>query len=101
MSAFFAIVVVGIGTFVSRAIFIVGLARRTMPPGVVRALEYVGPATLAALIVAMLSDGTRLAVGWPEIAGLTAAGLTGLLRRNLMLVLVVGMAAYWGVHAVR
>lgn len=101
MSAFLAILVVGIGTFVSRAIFIVGLARRTIPPGVVRALEYVGPATLAALVVAMLSSGTRLAVGWPELAGLVAAGLTGWLSRNLILVLVVGMAAYWGVHALR
>lgn len=100
-SAFLAILVVGIGTFASRAVFIVGLANRTIPPRVIRTLEYVGPATLAALIVAMLIDDRgRLHAGWPELAGLAASALVGLRTRNLMVILPVAMAAYWAVRAV-
>lgn len=100
MSAFLAVVVVGVGTFLSRAVFIVGLAHRTIPVRVIRTLEYVGPATLAALIVAMLiDDAGRLHAGWPEAAGLAAGALVGLRTRNLMVILAVGMAAYWAVRA--
>lgn len=100
MSAFLAIVVVGIGTFVSRAVFIVGLANRTIPPAVLRMLEYVGPATLAALIVAMMTADGRVQAGWPEVVGLASAAAVGLRTRNLTVILLVGMTAYWLVRAI-
>lgn len=100
MSAFLAVLVVGIGTYVSRAVFIVGLAHRTIPPTVLRTMEYVGPATLSALIVAMMISDGRLQAGLPELAGLAAASVVGLRTRNLTLILVVGMVAYWLVRAV-
>lgn len=94
MSAFLAVLVVGLGTFVSRGAFILGLAHRRIPDGVLRTLEYVGPATLAALVVSLLtSEGGG--VGWPEAAGLAAAVAVALKVRNLVLVLAAGMAAYW------
>ena len=99
MSAFLAVLVVGVGTFVSRAIFIVGLARRTIPPPVLRALEFVGPATLAALIVAMMISDGRVQAGPPEVAGLATASLAGLRTRNLTVILVAGMAVYWLVRS--
>lgn len=99
MSAFLAVLVVGVGTFVSRAIFIVGLARRTIPPAVLRALEFVGPATLSALIVAMMISDGRVQAGAPEVAGLVTASLLGLRTRNLTLILVTGMVAYWLVRS--
>lgn len=95
MSAFLAILVVGIGTYVSRAVFIVGLANRRIPPGVIRTLEYVGPATLAALIVAMMIDDGQVQAGLPELGGLAAGALVGLWKRNLMLILAVGMGVFW------
>ena len=56
MSDFLATVVVGFGTYVFRAVFIVVLAKRRIPEVVLVALKYVGPAVLGALIVALLTD---------------------------------------------
>ncbi len=100
MTALLAILVVGLGTVASRSVFIVGLANRQIPAPVLRTLEYVGPATLAALIASMLTaEGGGSAIGWPEVAGLAAAVAVALRLRNLTLVLVAGMAAYWVVGA--
>lgn len=98
MTDFAAVVLVGVGTFASRAVFILGLANRRIPERVVQALDYVGPATLAALIASLLtSEGGS--IGWPEAAGLLAAVVCGLRTRNLTVILLVGMAAYWGTRA--
>lgn len=100
MTALLAVLVVGLGTFACRAVFIVGLAHREIPLPVLRTLEYVGPATLAALIASMLmGESGASAVGVPELAGLAAAIGCALRTRNLTLILVVGMAAYWLAHA--
>lgn len=100
MSSLLAVLTVGIGTFASRAVFIVALARRTVPPRVVRALDQVGPATLAALIAALLVGDGSGGPGLPELGGLAVAALVGLRWRNLMLILAAGMASYWILGAV-
>lgn len=103
MIAFGAVVLVGLGTFLSRALFILGLAHRTIPPAVLRTLEYVAPATLAALIAAMLTTSGSEAgggVSLPEVAGLLAAIGCALWTRSLSVVLVVGMVAYWTARAI-
>lgn len=100
MSTFAAVVAVGLGTFACRAVFIAGLAHRTIPGAVLRALEYVGPATLSALIVALLTSDGHVRVGLPEVAGLGVAALAGLKTTNLTILLTVGMATYWLVRAV-
>lgn len=99
MSSFLAIVAVGLGTFVSRAVFIVGLGRRTIPPAVIRALDYVGPATLSALIVAMMISEGKVAAGPAEIAGLAVATVVGLRTSNMTVILLAGMCAFWVVRA--
>ncbi|TNM48289.1 AzlD domain-containing protein [Nocardioides albidus] len=100
MSAFLAIVAVGLGTFACRAVFIIGLARRALPAPVLHALEYVGPATLSALIVAMMISDGHVEVGAAELAGLGVAAAIGLRTTNLTLILFAGMCAYWGVRAI-
>ena len=95
MSDFVAILVVGAGTFLSRGIFILGLANRRIPVSVLTALEYVGPATLAALVVSLMTTDGQLVLGWPEAAGLAAALGCGLRTRNLTVILLAGMTAYW------
>ncbi len=96
MTAFLAIVVVGVGTYLSRAIFILALADRTIPPRVASALQYVGPAVLSALVVALMIDGDgQVAAGVAEIGGLSAAGLVAWKTRNLIYTLALGMAVFW------
>lgn len=101
MTALLAVLVVGLGTFACRAVFIVGLAHREIPLPVLRTLEYVGPATLAALIASMLmGESGASAVGVPEVAGLAAAIACALRTRNLTLILLTGMVVYWGTQFV-
>jgi branched-subunit amino acid transport protein len=96
-----AVLLVGIGTFASRAVFILGLANRRIPERVLQALDYVGPATLAALVASLLTSEGAPGIGWAEAAGLAAAVACGLRTRNLTVILVAGMAAYWLVEWVR
>ncbi|HEY6634804.1 MAG TPA: AzlD domain-containing protein [Acidimicrobiia bacterium] len=100
MNAFLATVVVGLGTYVTRALFIIALAKRRIPDPVLVALEYVAPAAMAALIVALLTDGSgEVAIGIPEVAALAVGALTTYKTKNHVLTLVVGMTVYWVVRA--
>ena len=93
MTAFLAVLVVGLGTFAYRSVFILGLANREIPLPVLRALEYVGPATLAALIASMLTPEGGGSIGSAELVGLGAAIVCALKTRNLTVILIAGMAA--------
>ena len=100
MSAFLAILAVGIGSYILRSVFILALANRRIPPAVVAALEFVAPAVLAALVVSLLVDSEgRLAAGVPELVALVAGGLTIWKSRNFLLSAGVGMAVFWIVGA--
>ena len=100
MTALVAAVVVGIGTYLSRSIFIVALAKRTIPPAVISALQFVAPAVLASLVITFLIDADgSVAIGAPEIAGLVAGGATAFKTRNHIMTLVVGMTVFWVVRA--
>ena len=75
MSDLLATVVVGFGTYVFRAVFIVALAKRRIPDVVLVALRFVGPAVLGALIVALLTDSEgNVEIGIPEVAAFVAGG---------------------------
>lgn len=87
-------VVVGIGTYLMRSIFILALADRDFPPVVREALRYVAPAVMAALVIS-LSFGGDAESGWTELAALAVGGLVGWRTRSLVWVLVAGMAALW------
>lgn len=96
MTNFIAILIVGIGTYIFRAAFIVGFAERELSPSLVRALEFVGPAVLSALVVALLvGDSGGVEVGVPEVAGLVAGGVVGWRTRNLIYTVLSGMAVFW------
>ncbi|MDP5053228.1 MAG: AzlD domain-containing protein [Congregibacter sp.] len=97
MSHFLAIMLAGLGTYLSRALFIVALAERRFPPLALRALEYVAPAVMGALIVSMLttSEG-EVMLGSPELAGLTCAAAVAYKTRNHIYTLLTGMLVFWG-----
>lgn len=100
MTAFLAAVVVGIGTYLSRSVFVLALAKRRIPDPVLLALQFVAPAVLGALVVVLLidSDGS-VAIGVPEASALAVGGLVTYKTRNHILTLVVGMTVYWVVRA--
>ena len=63
-----AIVLTGIGSYAMRAFFIFALARYAFPPLMLRALEYVAPTVMAALVISMLTTPEgELAAGLPEV----------------------------------
>lgn len=100
MSAFIATLVVGIGTYASRALFILALAKRRIPDGVLLALQFVAPAVLASLIIALLIDDTgAVALGVPELVALVIGGGVAFRTRNHILTLVAGMTVFWVVRA--
>lgn len=87
---------VGIGTYFSRAGFILALADRDMAPVVLQALRFVGPAVMAGLVVSLLLDGEAGdGVGWVEYAALSVGGAVGWKTRSLPWVLAAGMVTLW------
>lgn len=100
MTTLIATLIVGIGTYLSRAVFILALARKRIPDGALLALQFVAPAVLASLVIALLIDETgSVALGIPEAAGLVVGGGVAYRTRNHILTLLVGMAVFWMVQA--
>lgn len=97
MTYLFAIAVVGLGTYATRASFIILLANRDLPPLLQRAVRNVGPAVLAALVASLLvgEEGITGLAPSVELASLIAASLVAWKTRNVIAGLVVGMAALW------
>jgi branched-subunit amino acid transport protein len=95
-----AIVLVGLGTYASRAVFVVALANRRIPDAVLVSLQYVAPAVLSALIVALLIDGDgKVAIGVPELAAFVAGGFVAYRTANHVYTLIAGMGVFWIVRA--
>lgn len=100
MTAFLAGMVVGIGTYVFRSLFILALARRRIPDTVLSALQYVAPAVLSALVVALLVDADGdVAIGVPEMAAFVVGGGVAYKTRSHILTLFTGMTVFWLVRA--
>ncbi len=102
MSYLPALAVAGLLTFLTRLSFIALLGRFELPPLAARALRFVPPAVLSAIIVPELAlRGGELQLGWRNarlLAGLAAA-LVAWKSRNVFLTIAVGMAALWGLQA--
>jgi branched-subunit amino acid transport protein len=100
MTALIATLIVGAGTYLSRSIFILALAKRRIPDNVLVSLQFVAPAVLASLVVALLiDDDGSVAIGIPEVAALIAGGVTVYKTRSHILTLIVGMTVFWVVRA--
>lgn len=88
----------GLLTFATRLSFIALLGRFEPPEIVTRALRYVPPAVLSAIIFpeVLLRDGA-LVTPWANprlIAGLIAA-FVAWRTRNVLLTIAIGMLAFW------
>ncbi len=100
MSAFVAMVVVGLGTYLSRSVFILALANKKIPDQVLVALQFVAPAVLSALVVALLiADDGSVAIGIPELSAFTIGAAVAYRTRNHIYTLIAGMGVFWLVRA--
>ena len=91
-----AILLTGIGSYAMRALFIFALARYAFPPLFLRALEYVAPTVMAALVISMLTTPQgELSAGLPELLGLACAAFAAKLTGNHTLALIAGMGTFW------
>lgn len=97
MTDLVAVLVVGVGTYATRASFIILLADRTLPPLLQRAVRNVGPAVLSALVASLLVGEEGIAALTPsvELASLAAASLVAWRWKNVIAGLAVGMAVLW------
>lgn len=97
MNEFLLIAGMSVATMATRIPVLLWLSRRKLPEGLFRALRYVPPAVLAAIIVpAVLLPEGKLALGWnnaPLVAGIVAV-LVSWRTRNLLLTILVGMAVF-------
>jgi branched-subunit amino acid transport protein len=102
MALAMGILCIGVATFLMRLSFVGVAARYRMPPMLERALRYVPPAVLVALIVPDLvahSGGVDLSLGNARLWAGTLAILVAWRTRNIPLTLAVGMGTLWALTA--
>lgn len=94
------IISMGVVTYLTRLSFILAWGRLKMPSVVRRALRYVPPAVLSAIILPELlrPGGAPLDLTWHNLrwaAGLMAA-VAAWRTRSALITIVVGLAVLWG-----
>jgi branched-subunit amino acid transport protein len=88
-----------IATFAIRYTLFGASSRITLPPALLGALRYVPPVVLTAIVVpeVLLSEGAlHLSYLNARLVGAIAAVMVGGLTQNLLLTIVLGMAAFFG-----
>ncbi len=94
-----AVVLIGLGTYLTRLSFIGAFGEREMPAWLERPLRYVAPAVLAAIVlpaVVMPAGTLDLAPATnPRFVAAVIAGAIAIKWRNVSLVIAVGMGALW------
>lgn len=96
LAAIAAVLTVGLLTYSARAVPILFLADRTLPPPIERALRYVGPAVMSALVITLTASGEGMSgVDLEEWLALAVAATVTALTRNLIAGLVAGMGTLW------
>ena len=99
MNEILLILGMAIATFGIRYVMFGASSRIVLPPALLRALRYVPPVVLVAIVVpeVMLKEGALfLSYENARLVGAIAAGVTGGLTNNLLLTIVLGMAVFFG-----
>ncbi len=94
-----SVVVIGLGTFLTRLSFIGVFGDRDMPAWMARPLRYVAPAVMGAIILpaVMQPDGVveLLPTVNPRFLAAVIAAAVAYKWRNVSLVIAVGMSSLW------
>jgi branched-subunit amino acid transport protein len=89
-------------TYAIRAVMILLIGRLRVPPAVQRALRFVPPAVLSAIIVPELlqtGGSLHLSLANPRLLAGALAALVAWRSRNALLAIGLGMAALWTLQA--
>ncbi len=102
MRDWLVLLAIGVGTYLLRASFLVANSTEA-PPGVERALPYIGPAVLGAMVApALILPAGAISVA-AAVPGLLAAAVCGLAwwrSRSIPLALVAGLMTAWTAEAI-
>jgi len=102
MTAVLVLLAVAGGTWALRVAFVTVVDVDALPSLIREALDYVGPAVMAALIITTLAHGeghAGLRLSLPDAAGLFAAAVVALRTGTLLWALVAAMGAFTAVAA--
>ena len=95
MTLWLAVIVTGIGSYLMRASFILLLAGVRFPPRMIRILDHVGPAVMAALVVTtMTSSEGVVSATLPELAALATMVVVTVWRQHMFIGLLAAMLVY-------
>jgi branched-subunit amino acid transport protein len=100
MTAVLVLLAVAGGTWALRVAFVTVVDVDALPSLIREALDYVGPAVMAALIITTLAHGeghAGLRLSLPDAAGLFAAAVVALRTGTLLWALVAAMGAFTAV----
>ena len=96
MSLFWGIVLAGIGAYTMRASFVLLLSDVTFPERVIRILDHVGPAVMAALVVTPLTGPEGpLRAGPVEFLTLAVMAGVTLWRKDLLIGLFAALVVFF------
>ncbi|HVR31779.1 MAG TPA: AzlD domain-containing protein [Acidimicrobiia bacterium] len=102
MTAWFVFAAAGLGTYLSRGVFILLVGDRVLSSKVERVVANIGPAVLAALTASLLTtDGLGAFLGSiPEVAAVVAGVIVGLWRRTFVTSFLVAIVVWAGLSVV-
>jgi branched-subunit amino acid transport protein len=98
MSFWWVMIISGLATFVIRATFIILIGQRAIPPLLRRALYFIPPAVLTAIILPELvlpKGQLNLSLANPNLLAGIVATLVAWRTRSVLLTIVVGMFVFW------
>lgn len=102
MSGWITVVVAGLGTYLIRGSFIWLHGRWVVPPLVARALRFVPPAVLAALIAPAVVAPRGIVEALPpapELLAALAAAVVAWRTRSIAATIAVGLPVLWAIQA--
>ena len=103
MSIWWVMIICGLATFDIRATFIILVGQREIPELLRRALHFIPPAVLTAIILPELvlpRGSLDLSLTNPNLLAGIVAVLVAWRTRSVLLTIVVGMAVFWLMQAV-
>ena len=101
MSLWWVMILGGLATFTIRAMFIILIGQREIPPLLRRALFFIPPAVLTAIILPELlfpKGHVNLSFTNPNLLAGSVAVLVAWRTRSVLLTIVVGMVVFWAIN---